>query len=605
MALHMVWGALGMFLLLRRMGLGVLSSIFGALIFQSLPRTWSHLTAGHLTLVYAINWTPWLLWSELKQNSRGFLLPGIILAISALADIRWVIYVGMFWMGFRFWQSSPEILASTRNVRIWLVETARSILISLGLSAPLLIPLIEFTSISTRQELGYSENLIFSLLPQQFLGLIFPDVTGYVEFILYPGAVCVIAFLWSWLDGSLRKKTKLFRWGIIISFLLTLGENFTPTQWFLSLPGFDLLRVPSRFMVIAGVLFAILTAIWMEYILHCDQKSINIRAVRLGLAGISGLGVILIGAIWYVVGSVPANYLWGCLLYVILTVLLFIWIARIISLRITAYLLFVIALLDIYTLVNIQLVFRPTTEIMAQKQDAAVYLRSQSGLFRVYSPSYSMPQHIAAQNQLELADGIDPLQSKNYVDYFKIASGVAQSGYSVTVPAFKTGNPQIDNKDIVPDAELLGLLNVRYVVAAFPVESSHLEKVWEDENTKIYENKLFLPRTWIQDENSPVGSNIKSVTSIELSPNEIRMTAEGPGLLVLSENDYPGWNAYVNEKKTPIQASAIFRSVVLGEGQHNVVFRYQPLSLIVGFLAFILTVGIMIGLFLKRRIDGY
>ena len=42
--------------------------------------------------------------------------------------------------------------------------------------------------------------------------------------------------------------------------------------------------------------------------------------------------------------------------------------------------------------------------------------KEQPGPFRVYSPSYSLPQHVAQRAGLELADGVDPMQVASYAD---------------------------------------------------------------------------------------------------------------------------------------------------------------------------------------------
>ena len=54
----------------------------------------------------------------------------------------------------------------------------------------------------------------------------------------------------------------------------------------------------------------------------------------------------------------------------------------------------------------------------------------QRGLFRVYSPSYSIPM----PNLLQQANGVDPLHLAKYADYIGKASGISTGGYSVSLP---------------------------------------------------------------------------------------------------------------------------------------------------------------------------
>ena len=59
-ALHLLWGGLGMYRLLRMENLRTEAALFGALAFQMMPKVWAHYGAGHLTLLYAVMWTPWV-----------------------------------------------------------------------------------------------------------------------------------------------------------------------------------------------------------------------------------------------------------------------------------------------------------------------------------------------------------------------------------------------------------------------------------------------------------------------------------------------------------------------------------------------------------------
>ncbi len=129
---------------------------------------------------------------------------------------------------------------------------------------------------------------------------------------------------------------------------------------------------------------------------------------------------------------------------------------------------------------------------------AAAFLSSQPGQFRIYSPSYSLPQQIAAKYRLELADGIDPLHLSAYQDFMAAATGIPVSGYTVTIPPFDSADPDLDNLGYSPDPNLLGLLNVRYVLAEYdlPVDGLWLRARFGE--TRLYENVEAKPRAWVQ-----------------------------------------------------------------------------------------------------------
>jgi hypothetical protein len=54
-------------------------------------------------------------------------------------------------------------------------------------------------------------------------------------------------------------------------------------------------------------------------------------------------------------------------------------------------------------------------------------------------------------------------------------------------------------------------------------------------------------------------------------------------MLVLRDQDFPGWQAYVDGVRAPLcRADYLFRAVPLAPGEHLVEFRYRPLSFGIG-----------------------
>ncbi|MBW1742192.1 MAG: YfhO family protein, partial [Deltaproteobacteria bacterium] len=76
-----------------------------------------------------------------------------------------------------------------------------------------------------------------------------------------------------------------------------------------------------------------------------------------------------------------------------------------------------------------------------------------------------------------------------------------------------------------------------------------------------------------------------------------------PGFLVMSEINYPGWQAYVNGKMTPLlTGNYLFRTVSLEPGRHHVRFVFSPSSFKAGtIVSLVCVVGIVAGLLLSGR----
>ncbi|HRV91520.1 MAG TPA: YfhO family protein [Anaerolineae bacterium] len=91
------------------------------------------------------------------------------------------------------------------------------------------------------------------------------------------------------------------------------------------------------------------------------------------------------------------------------------------------------------------------------------------------------------------------------------------------------------------------------------------------------------------------------------SPQSLSITIDTstPALLILSEPDYPGWQATIDGQPAPIlRADYILRAVPMPAGEHTVQLTFRPLSFIIGAVISgitVITAVILLGLFYRRR----
>jgi hypothetical protein len=260
--------------------------------------------------------------------------------------------------------------------------------------------------------------------------------------------------------------------------------------------------------------------------------------------------------------------------------------------------------------------FVPQAEALAPGRAVAAYLAEQPGLFRVYSPSYSLPMQTAAEAGLALADGVEPVHLARYDQFMARAGGYNEPGFSVTIPNFGNGPLNSALKDVEPNLALLGLLNVKYLASAFPLAQPGLRLEETLENTYIYENEQARPRAWLAGQtvaaeadwldqlerlapdtvilsekeagtpaaslNSPPSASAVKIS--DYSPDRIdlevgQLSASG-AWLVLSEIWYPGWQAQVNGQPQAVaQVNGLLRGVYLaGDGPFEISLAYQPVG---------------------------
>lgn len=602
--LHIFWGGLGMTLLLNRLGLRREAAILGGLAFELMPKVFSHAAGGHITLVYAVAWIPWLLYGErIRQdkNARRLLttlIPGVVIGLIFLADPRITVYAGLVWLMFSIWQLSGSRGTNPVGVSIMrgLGGSGYTLLIAFGIAAVLGLPMLEFVNNSTRSALAVKDILEFSLSPYQLFNLVFPSIGGFWESVIYPGAVLVLLLVYALAMRNVRRRTGFWLILIAVGLVISMGSLWPGSDIAARLPLVSLLRVPSRAWLLSGFGIAAVAAYSLDSILSPRQTSRK-NSVTFVWIFLAGLSVFLPIGILGLSGSLPAGMIWSAIAFPLAAVIL-------VQLRksenqagLTA-LLIALVVADLAGVNLLGMKFRGEPDVMGEGSAAAKFISSQPGQFRVYSPSYSIPQQTAAAYDLELADGVNPLQLRTTVDYMAQASGANQTGYSVTLPPYATGNPEVDNKTAVVDPYLLGLLNVRYLASAFPQNNTRLTGRWQENGTYIYENADFKPRVWVQDENAPPGESIRSLGTIETyTPNLITARVTGPGLLVFSEVDYPARILQVDGKPVEkLRIANLLMGAKIDSGEHEVKLTYQSSLLDLGLAISILTWLVVIGL---------
>lgn len=170
----------------------------------------------------------------------------------------------------------------------------------------------------------------------------------------------------------------------------------------------------------------------------------------------------------------------------------------------------------------------------------------------------------------------------------------------------------------------LDLLNVRYVAVAGKHKDGQpicIVGPW-----KVYENTTACPRAWvvhsvivepsverIKERIQEPGFNLldtafvseqippgllgergskvsASINLYQANRMELTVRTESPGLLVLSEAYYPGWEIIDNgQEKHIFRVDGLLRGVLLEGGEHHIVVRYLPRSILLGAISSIFT----------------
>jgi hypothetical protein len=582
---HLLLASLGTYALGRRaVGLKPPGAALAGLAFALAPWLSGQLSAGHVNVVLAVAWLPVALLGAHRAatsgRAGGALLAGVAWAAALLNHVQMASFVAALTVAWFLLFMLKTGVAVGRRRQLGLLFSVPAL--ALLLSAALLIPLAEALPYLNRIALTVDEAGAFSLPWSALLTTLIPTYGGEPEQVIYLGLpVALLAIV-----GVVLKRDRETWFLVVVTVLAALFALGTHAPLFPLLirwlPGLSWLRVPPRAWVLVAFGVALLAGRGLDALTHQQLfPAIRRRANLVGL-GVLAAGLTLAVGLLFLFRPAPAAA-WALAALTVLAV-------GVLILRTHAWLrprAFVIINL-VLVAADLGLVRTAWTEMRAPADafawhaETAEYLARQAGQFRTYSPSYSLPQHVALQHDLYLADGVDPIQLAQYAEFLASAGGYGPSGYSPTLP------PTLDDTSARPDAARLGLLNVGYVVAGFPLEAEGLVLEEQLDSTYVYRNEMWLPRAYVvpyaqaeTEEDFPLRLSVAPrAARIDLyTPNRIIIEAEAgsPGLLILSEVWYPGWHAWANGREVLIQRVAgTLRGVFLDQGHYTVEFRYTP-----------------------------
>lgn len=561
LAAHVILAGVGMYSFLRQQGIGQSAATFGGLAFQTAPRLFAHIGAGHLMLVMAVCLTPWLLWAS---SSKKQPLSSILLALIIFVDPRWALYAAALWVTWLFSQKRL----------VWAVKQGA---IAAVLALPALWLYLQYGQLSTRASLTATEVLELSLPPSNLLGLLLPQWGGVHEWVIYPG---IIVFVLVVLARPWQAHLRFWLFVILASVILSLGSYVPGASWLAELPGISQLRIPPRSLLLAAFAWAVLLAVALQRLSLAPTARRTLRLWHLSL--------LMLLVSFGMLAAMQGSWLWQTALFAAGLVFCS-WLLqeRWLAGKRLVLTLGVLALVDLLVTSASLVSFRPSPVVLAEGAAVAQQLNSDGEVFRVYSPDYSLPQQTAAAYGLELAGGVDPLQLQVYAGYLAAAGGFPLSGYSVTLPPLDVTS-QVD-------AGLLGRLNVKYVVSQKPLQADGLSL--QDTEPYVYLNSHFLPRAWLEREDKTLATE-----SVQIEANSILVNATGPGRLILAEVQYPGWHIYIDGKPAQYVAGML-RSVQLPAGEHRVEAWFFPDALRYGLPLAIVAWLLCFAKLLRRRYE--
>ncbi len=615
---HTWLGAWGMALLVRSFKASYVGSLLAGVIFAMSGWAGARYYAGHYNLLIVFNWIPWAMFAyrhALERRTWRSTLPGILVMGIVLLAGHPPITVYLILLLITLW-GYYIIISESRWDAFW-YASRQLILIGVGafiLGAALVIPAAELTARSARSTTNESFNNSYAVPPEQYLMLIAPNLFGnpkeneywgvpnFEEYLAYVGIIPLLAiplaFRFEFPDRAYWLG--LIALGIILGAGLD-GVVMAPLwRW---VPGFSLFRVPARSLLIFVVGASGLVAHLVTYLQTAtleERQSILQAAMRRWLPATAV--ILFIGAIFFsgilgltvatdsahhaaIVGGALAN---TGIVIVGVWVVLWLWTSdkpEIAKWALVATCLFIVldawhVALPIITVgpIKIPPLWAGASQVIPHGPDARVDQALTVNIASITGPlnvrGYD-PLPIEAFRQFEDVEA-DPLDSKS---------------------SFNT------------------LLGVKYIMADSPLQDSDLVLIGAVNSKFYYVRKLTFPRAWfisdihnvvVQPDDEAVDKLIVNgfqdlqetlfvdqpitcptsggtTTITDYRPNDVEIKTSGSGLLTLSDQYYPGWQATIDGQPTTIYRSdTIFRTVCVPPGDHVVHFAYRPTSIVIG-----------------------
>jgi hypothetical protein len=515
--IHLWLAGMGMWFWARRSGLDLYPALLATLAYTLAPKLVAHAGAGHLDLLIAVAWLPWLLYG-LHRLICDEATP---INILMLAFIAAMIFMGaiqltpfLYGLGGLY---AASLLWETRRSKppfsdsIYAVPTLGRLVVAgifaIGFTAVQWIPLWQLREAVSRGELREQDAALFSLKAGQLLGLLIGDHGGNAENMVYVGISVVVLAL---LGIILNPRQNRLCWAVIVfAVAYALGENFIVWTGLVRLfPPLLWLRVPSRIWFLAALILPYLAGWGLQALMQVPPDSARARLTIVGLIGL-GATCGLASLVMLRETEIATSALLGIFFLPLTALLIALVIFRKVEPR---YFLpaFVIVVAADCLWIDRTLIEGRSGWLDKEPPELIAHLADTGA--RIYTPDYSIPQQDTAYWGISRFDGVDPFQIASFIDASIPATGVPREGYSTTVPAIVVLEDDPDSQvyqDAPMDARLLGEWGVEWVITAYEINVDGLELREQIDGRYYYENEF----SWD-----------KSVWLDWLNPNQFQLT---------------------------------------------------------------------------------
>ena len=555
--------------------------------------------------------------------------------------------------------------------------------VGLGLSAFELIPEYGLTQLTARGlGLSFTQSQECAFGVFDFVRYLIPNFNFGVGCgsVLYIGVLpLILAFLAIF---YLTDRKQILFWIFLLVFAILFSVKYSPVAWlFHYLPVWKSLRSPDRFVMLANFSWAVLAGFGFNWILENKNNFKELKIfkwikrlffafasliIAINVLGLFKKFFIKLAADYFdkyyyfkttglpiehyhrvIENMINSNFYAFSFLnkdFVIpFTLSIIAFLILIFVSRFNKTTLFYIFLFSGFVwAVTSPMVSSGFTRSFFEETEIVRFLKEREGTFRIYSllPSLATYQLVVVAQNSNQNDEAEFLKAMLPVNLNLIYNLDSIDGLETSIPRRVSGllaellseranfgnkiadarlKPEDKIKIFETKANILAMMNVKYVISAYPISEKIFKKVFENEVTRfkipvyIYENRNILPRFYVlnkaefiaSDEieslkkNLTPGFDFKATTLIEceklqdcgqtagrgkITDSEykngylkLKTEFDSSGWIVFSESFSPFWQAKINNEPVLIyRANYIYQAVKAPVGNSLIEFEYKP-----------------------------
>ncbi|MEO0248349.1 MAG: YfhO family protein [candidate division WOR-3 bacterium] len=663
--LHCILAALFMYVFVRSLGVSRSGAFLSGSIFALNGYFIAHIYAGHLSFVQNYIWIPLVFFFAVKIGDRNLkyaIAGGLVFGVQVLGGFPQLAFYSLL---------AILLLSLYRCCSKWSQQGLRAVaricvatlllsLVGFLVAAIQLMPTYEFSRLSTRAGgVDYEFATMDSFPPTHLLTFLFPllfgspvDGTYWInnppwQFWEYCGYIGISSLALILVASRKLVRDRTGRFFLLLSaaaLFLSLGKYNPLYPLIYRLPGFNSFRIPAQILFLYVFSFSVLSGMAIDRLNDAgmlSERGSRVLAILLFVClplviGVylfpeilSGLirahietlridGKHLTRIISIIGGSVFSSY---CILFVF-SLCWFLKSKGSLPRGIIKGIWIGLVVVDLWAFVS----------PMVKNVDIGGLKRQAEELPQVITGPASGRTVINGRCFIENTglwygfhdiQGYDPLILRRYMEYINKSQGLPPDNKVVNLHYVRdVANP------------LIRMLNLQYVVDC---EASAV-RVLEDPGPRcrvVHQAIVLSPDNILdmlsnQDRFDPLKAVILEDMSarVEISvsgsmqpdnstcritgyePDRIDLSCrmKSAGYLILSEINYPGWQAYVDgEERTVLTGNYLFRTIYLEPGNHEVTFVFKPSSFRIGAaISMASVVGIVIFLLvssLRKRRD--